>query len=127
MTASGDELVTLSQIKQSLQPRILYSGNFSSGSITIPDLDKYIMFGGEINDVSTRVLGISRPDWKTFRMFGIWYDGSNPQMYSLNCSRSGNTLTMVDCVRCRLDNSTIDKNRSLTVLYGLVPIGSNIV
>ena len=76
-------------------PRLLWSGSWSSGSIIVPNFDKYTVFIAKVSGFATRILCVKTPDG--FLRGGSTYPSSDviSLEITINCTYSGNTLTYV--------------------------------
>lgn len=78
----------------------LWSGSWSSGSITVDGISQYIFFIVRMSGQGTQMLVSLYDDGDGiyFRGFGGYSSSStNETIYYLNATLSGDTLTMVDC------------------------------
>lgn len=95
-TASNLSLITgvISQGKSTLGT-LLWSGTWSSGTLTIPGLSNFTIFAGRINDWNLIIpMGISFPTDTYFWLSAVRYTGLNNAAYYIAGTRSGDTLNL---------------------------------
>lgn len=81
--------------------KVIWTGTWSSGSISVSELTSYRLLGFDISGSSLLILGARDRDTSSsdIRAFGVVHSGGNAQAdaFMLAASYSGNTLTMSDC------------------------------
>lgn len=81
--------------------KVLWTGTWSSGSISVSELTSYRLLGFDISGSSILILGARDKDSSSsdIRAFGVVHSGGNAQAdaFMLAASYSGSTLTMSDC------------------------------
>lgn len=102
------------------KPVLLWSGNWNSGQITVPDFEKYhryIIYVGSENVP----LEASRTDAHNRVIGSAVYATSTPicYMYSAAFSYSGNVLSYIHAAYSRLDTHAITK-QAITEIWGVV-------
>lgn len=85
---------TMRNVRDSVTPKQLWSGSWSSGSITVNGLNDYSLFVMAWTDSAMRTIGYSMPGWDTFRSYGGGVANGNAlQYYGFSATRDGETLT----------------------------------
>lgn len=81
--------------------KVIWTGTWSSGSISVSELTSYRLLGFDISGSSLLILGARDRDTSSsdIRAFGVVHSGGNAQAdaFMLAASYSGSTLTMSDC------------------------------
>lgn len=124
-TLNGQEFAYISDIPEipeppSFEPVLLWSGNWNSGSITVPnftDYHRYIVYVGTENVP----LEASRTDTHNRVVASASYSTSTPYLYIYtgSFSYSGNVLTYLHAAYSRLDNHAITK-QAITEIWGVL-------
>jgi len=100
---------------------LLWSGSWSSGSITVPDFDKYVLYRIRVYENSTRMLACAGDGF--LRGGAIYALGTNAHSLQMYASYSGNVLTMEYCNRfTHVSGSTHASSNNCTVIeiWGLL-------
>ncbi len=81
--------------------KVIWTGTWSSGSISVSELTSYRLLGFDISGSSILILGARDKDSSSsdIRAFGVVHSGGNAQAdaFMLAASYAGSTLTMSDC------------------------------
>lgn len=92
---------TMRNVRDSVTPKLLWSGSWSSGSITVDGLSDYQLFGVELVGIDSdttwaaRPLVFSNPQNASFVGGNISItEGGNAQLNVVRATRDGNTLTL---------------------------------
>lgn len=102
--------------------KVIWTGTWSSGSISVSELTSYRLLGFDISGTSLLILGARDKDSSSsdIRAFGVVHSGSNAQAdaFMLAASYSGNTLTMSDCYSVNV----ITGAKTTRSIYGIIGI-----
>lgn len=99
----------------------LWQGTWSSGSITIPGLSNFTLFGAYLDGYSTYPIGWCYNSWTTFRLSaGTISTYGNLNVLTLVASRSGDTLTLLPAQTGMWSSSTGLTQAAVTRIYALV-------
>ncbi len=75
--------------------QVLWTGTWSSGSITVPGLSDYVLFAARLVDSRIWITGFSARNDSAFRLSSNHISNTpNVFAYALNALRDGNKLTM---------------------------------
>ena len=95
--------------------------NWASGTITVPDIDKYILFAVKPKNAATYMLAYRAVGDVNFRAFGGYVNATPNQFtYALTATVSGTTLTFVKSTNINVAG-TSHTNMGVTAIIGLVP------
>lgn len=100
--------------------KTLWTGSWSTGTITVPDFDKYELFQIQMEGQGTKILAIKHG--VNFRGIG-GMSTATPTIinFQFNATVSGNDLTLVACNNCRpLDDSYSVTNMTITAIKGIL-------
>lgn len=102
--------------------KVIWTGTWSSGSISVSELTSYRLLGFDISGSSILILGARDKDSSSsdIRAFGVVHSGGNAQAdaFMLAASYSGNTLTMSDCYSVNV----ITGAKTTRSIYGIIGI-----
>ena len=102
--------------------KVIWTGTWSSGSISVSELTSYRLLGFDISGSSILILGARDRDSSSsdIRAFGVVHSGGNAQAdaFMLAASYSGNTLTMSDCYSVNV----ISGAKTTRSIYGIIGI-----
>lgn len=102
--------------------KVLWTGTWSSGSISVSELTSYRLLGFDISGSSILILGARDKDSSSsdIRAFGVVHSGGNAQAdaFMLAASYSGSTLTMSDCYSVNV----ISGAKTTRSIYGIIGI-----
>ena len=102
--------------------KVLWTGTWSSGSVSVSELTSYRLLGFDISGSSILILGARDRDSSSsdIRAFGVVHSGDNAQAdaFMLAASYSGNTLTMSDCYSVNV----ITGAKTTRSIYGIIGI-----
>lgn len=102
--------------------KVIWTGTWSSGSISVSELTSYRLLGFDISGSSLLILGARDRDSSSsdIRAGGVVHSGSNAQAdaFMLAASYSGNTLTMSDCYSVNV----ITGAKTTRSIYGIIGI-----
>lgn len=102
--------------------KVIWTGTWSSGSISVSELTSYRLLGFDISGSSILILGARDRDSSSsdIRAFGVVHSGGNAQAdaFMLAASYSGNTLTMSDCYSVNV----ITGAKTTRSIYGIIGI-----
>ena len=101
--------------------KTLYTGNFSSGSITVEGLSDYHIFACYCKGAATPMIAFSAPTSTYFRAFG-GYINTTPNVfnYAFTATRSGNTLTYVESGNVNVLGEGITNKQALEIIVGII-------
>lgn len=126
-TAVQKESITSLETQVSTQQKrwdavdtMIWSGDWSSGSITVDNLSNYHLFSIKLKDAATRLLCFSPSGGSDFRAWG-GYVNTTPNVfaYALTATRSGNTLTMVKCGSINVEGATVS-DQAVETIWGII-------
>lgn len=113
-------------LQKYLPPRVakLFDGTWAVGETkTVDGLGDYCMFALYMNGGATPIIAFSSPDTAhAGELRGIGgYANTTPNIwvYSVNFSRSGDTLTLVECRRMSLGASSSSRD-TIEYIYGII-------
>lgn len=102
--------------------KVIWTGTWSSGSISVSELTSYRLLGFDISGSSLLILGARDRDTSSsdIRAFGVVHSGGNAQAdaFMLAASYSGSTLTMSDCYSVNV----ITGAKTTRSIYGIIGI-----
>lgn len=102
--------------------KVIWTGTWSSGSISVSELTSYRLLGFDISGSSILILGARDKDSSSsdIRAFGVVHSGGNAQAdaFMLAASYSGSTLTMSDCYSVNV----ITGAKTTRSIYGIIGI-----
>lgn len=102
--------------------KVLWTGTWSSGSVSVSELTSYRLLGFDISGSSILILGARDRDSSSsdIRAFGVVHSGGNAQAdaFMLAASYSGSTLTMSDCYSVNV----ITGAKTTRSIYGIIGI-----
>ena len=102
--------------------KVLWTGTWSSGSVSVSELTSYRLLGFDISGSSILILGARDKDSSSsdIRAFGVVHSGGNAQAdaFMLAASYSGSTLTMSDCYSVNV----ITGAKTTRSIYGIIGI-----
>lgn len=102
--------------------KVLWTGTWSSGSISVSELTSYRLLGFDISGASILILGARDREASSsaIRAGGVVHSGGNAQAdaFMLAASYSGNTLTMSDCYSVNV----ITGAKTTRSIYGIIGI-----
>lgn len=99
----------------------LWQGTWSSGSITIPGLSSFTLFGAYLGSYSTRPIGWCYDSWTTFRLSASFINTyGDLEVLTLAASRSGDTLTLLPAQTGMWNSSAGFTQKAVTRIYALV-------
>lgn len=113
--------------QHTVAPKQLWSGTWSSGSITVSGLNDYWLFECSISTTAQRIITFSGPTWTTFRGTGggcsTYSGGYRADIYCQHHSRDGETLTygyVMQIYGAPGGNASVaDLAQPLTAIYGI--------
>lgn len=100
--------------------KVLWTGNWSSGSIEVPELSTYSVIALSIHDNFARI--ICTKNGNVFRGIGgcAWTGGESGSIYFFNGTISGDTLTMVgSCGGNYVTNTGAVSAQGITAVIGI--------
>lgn len=99
----------------------LFSGAWQEGtSITVANLDKYILFAVFLTNENVPILVNSMPTWANFRgCGGVITSTPRGYLYSCDAARSGNKLTLRKAAYQRIDNHAVTAT-TVSEIWGLI-------
>lgn len=101
--------------------KVLWSGSWASGDITVPDFDKYRLFAVDMLGAATQIL--ARKESTAFRGIGGFLTSIYVYSYLLGATFSGTTLTWGECKyvkRSISDDSVTYGDREIIKIYGII-------
>ena len=102
--------------------KVIWTGTWSSGSISVSELTSYRLLGFDISGSSLLILGARDREASSsdIRAGGVVHSGGNAQAdaFMLAASYSGNTLTMSDCYSVNV----ITGAKTTRSIYGIIGI-----
>lgn len=117
-TDLASEITSLNNTLGNIQPKLLYSGNFSSGTITVENLSSYTMIA-IIVDTEFMVLGTQSHGIGGYVPFG---QGTSTALYAYSFlyDKNSNTLTIDSAHPGIIYNSSVGNGKSpVQKIYGI--------
>lgn len=111
---------------QGMTFKSLWSGSWSSGSITVAGFTSYHSFMVQLETTSgggigTMVLAFKHPEWEMLRGHGGYRSAAgNFMVYSFAATTSGNTLTFVNAGEIYINKNTTITDCRVIGIYGIL-------
>ena len=125
LTTSSATINNLNWTGSGLRGRVmkqLWSGTWTSGSITVPDLPHYNVFVASFNnDFTQTVIGVRNPSTNRICFFGNYGNPSNGWHYAQTyvASTNGSTMTLLKRTMLYWNNTALTRNDNGVGFYRL--------
>ena len=106
-----------------MKTKLLWSGSWNTGNITVPELSKYTVFYIDVATAGTGILAVKETDY--FRGGNLYTDASGTTyMATIAASVSGEQLTYINCHSRSITSAGVvgpgEANNAIAAIYGVV-------